>query len=152
MALSPQKRAAITHDLMMGMSVRKAAAKHKVGQTTVGHISRQLNTDRSHVQPSDPSHARKATAYHEALEEFAVASLKMLKAQAELLGCREYLTARSVDEVIKHSTFVHDRLVKHIEIERSVWALQQPDEAVRALPTPADGAEESEAEIVGEVA
>lgn len=138
MATTVKVRAQAIVDIVGGMSVRRTAKKHGIAASTLGEwmaVIKAANT----AAPVE----RKTNAYHAALEKFALAAFDMLNAQAELLADPEYIRKQTTSDVISHTRFIHERLIKHIELERAIQSAQS------ALP---ERTEAIEPEIMEEVA
>lgn len=142
--IDPKIKAKAVNELVAGSSYSQVAKKYKLNQRTVERWWSDLNGD-GKKRAKAPSE-RKVNAYHAALEKFALAALKMLEAQAELLADKEYIRNRETSDVIRHTEFLANRLIKHIELNEALRNAQ----SVAALP---EGAQQAiEPEIMEEVA
>lgn len=135
-------KAAAIADLVAGMTYVQVAKKYGLGVRCVERWWAQLT--KKGKKPG--TNTRVLNAYHRALEKFALAALDMLTAQAELLSSPDYIRNKETAEIVTHTKFIHDRLVRHIELER---ALQQSSSDAVAQPALEQGA--IEPEIVEEV-
>ena len=139
MAIDPKLKAKAVNEVVSGgKTYKQVADKYGTNERTVERWVNGKGTE--NVRPAE----RKLNAYHKALEEFALSALKMLNAQAELLSDPGYLVKQDTDKIVTHTRFIHERLLKHIELERTIQSPQS------ALPEPEP--EQVEAELVEEVA
>lgn len=127
MAADPKVKAKAVADLLAGKNLDDIAKKYKVAASTVKRWAGELKQDKS---DSHPGTQRKLNAFKDAVERFAVATLDMLTAQAELLADKDYIRNRTTDDVVQHTRFLSERLVEHIKLDRAL----QP--AGPALPEP----------------
>ena len=132
MAHDPQKKADVITDWLRGKdSYSTLSRRHGVPKTTIQEWIEAFQTDqnRSIVEP-------KFNRFMEALENFGVATMDMLTAQAELLSDKNYLINKDTSDVIKHTEAIHTGLQRFVQLFRSV----QPTQDYDALPASTDDA------------
>lgn len=115
----PKVKAKAIADIYAGKTIAEVAKKNKVAESTVKRWLGELKKAKSGTEPGIE---RKVNVFFEKLEAFAVATMDMLTAQAELLADHEYLRKQDTNDIIQHSRFIHERLVKHIELDRALHA------------------------------
>jgi hypothetical protein len=132
MAHDPQKKADVITDWVRGdHTYETLAKKHKVARSTVQTWVEEFKSveNRADIEP-------KFNRFMEALENFGVATMDMLTAQAELLSDKDYLRNKDTGDVIKHTEAIHTGLQRFVQLFRSV----QPAQDYDALPASTDDA------------
>lgn len=123
------QRANICAAIIQGVPIRQIAKHYGVSQSTVTRINRELKDLGKQATGTDIRQAK----FAEALEQFGIAALKMLEAQAELLSDPEYIKTRDTRDVIEHSRFIQNGLIKFIELQRGAPnGRHDPEEPIEA--------------------
>lgn len=128
MAIDPKKKAQVVLDLAGGMSIRDAAKRHKVATGTVSKWSKEMQ-DESGVMLAEAKIEAKATAFERAVEKFGVATMDMLKAQADLLADPSYLSKQKTGDIVVHTKFVADYLSGFMRLQASLAGKKSDSEA-----------------------
>jgi len=112
MAHDPKLKAKVLKEWAVGdTTVRELEAKHGVPSSTIQEWIDKTGQNRTQDSP-------KLNRYMEALEEFGVATMKMLTAQAELYSDHNYLIKQSADDQIKQRESLLTGLERFIRLHR----------------------------------